>query len=51
LQQLQAGVAPGDTVIGGTLRNAAQALGGQATSFSQGAENGKVFIRAEVSYP
>jgi hypothetical protein len=40
LQQLQAGVAPGETVLGGTIQNAAQALGGKVTSFSQGVENG-----------
>ena len=50
LSQLATGVAPGDTVLGGTVQNTVAELGGHITGWSQGITRGKQWIQAAIAY-
>ncbi|MCC6995523.1 MAG: VCBS repeat-containing protein [Deltaproteobacteria bacterium] len=51
LAELEAGVAPGQTLLGKSVTNAVSELGGTITGWSQGTQGGKKWISANIGWP
>ena len=50
LEAIEKGIAPQDTLLGNTLKNAVREMGGTSTSWSTGLSRGKRWIEVKVSY-
>ena len=50
LRQLVTGIAPENTVLGGTLKNTVSTLGGRITAWRQGMTRDKQWIEASIVY-
>jgi hypothetical protein len=50
INQIEAGIAPNDTLLGSTMQNAVSALGGTATQWTTGMSRGKLWMQVSIEY-